>query len=98
MARAKWKFLYFSKDVFIKSVILNIKRDLSGKNKVIFTKSSCIPKFFFDKRVNIYKGYFFRKLLVNKFLFGYKFGEFAFTRKPFKYMVKSDAKKESFRR
>lgn len=98
MARAKWKFLFYSRDVFLKSIILNVKRNLIGKNKIVFTKSSSIPYFFLNRKVNIYKGFFFRKLLVNKFICGYKFGEFSFTRKPFKFLAKVNVKKEGSRR
>jgi ribosomal protein S19 len=67
---------------------------LNGKNRLIFDRSSTIPSLFLGKKLRIHKGQFFRGLLVNKFVLGYKFGEFSYSRKPFKFLSKKKAKKK----
>lgn len=89
MARPKWKGLYFCNHTLKCAIYIKIKRSLKGKNKVIFNKSISIPKNFLGHKFNVYKGFFFRNFYVNRFVLGYKFGEFSFTRKPFKYILKS---------
>ena len=44
--------------------------------------------------VYIHKGNKYRRIRLNKFMIGYKLGEFSFTRKPFKYPIKK--KKKNF--
>lgn len=98
MARSKWKFLFYSNDILNKAVQIKVKKKIKGKCRIIFKKSSSIPKTFLNYKFNIFKGFFFRSLTINKFFLGYKFGEFAFTRKPFKYIVKSKLKKNFVKR
>jgi len=91
MANINWKFNKISKSGFKKILILKVSKfnDLKGKHRIVFKKSDLILKNFYNKTFLIYKGCFYRKLLINKFIFNYKFGEFAYTRKPFRYMLKS---------
>jgi len=89
MAKINWKLNKISKNTFKKILILKSLKDLKGKNKIIFKKSDMITKNFVNMNLLIYKGCFYRKLYINKFILNYKFGEFAYTRKPFRYMLKS---------
>lgn len=89
MANINWKLNKVSKSNFKKILILKSTKELSGKNRIIFKKSDFITNAFLNKNVLIYKGCFYRKLYVTKFILNYKFGEFAYTRKPFRYMLKS---------
>ncbi len=98
MARASWKGLYYSKNVLKCAIFIKIKKQIKGKNRVIFNKSSVIPKIFLGYKFNIYKGFFFRNFYVSRFVLGYKFGEFSFTRKPFKYILKSKASESTLKR
>jgi ribosomal protein S19 len=41
----------------------------------------------------IHKGSLFRYLIGNKFLIGYKLGQFCFTRKPFNFIKKNKQKR-----
>jgi len=93
-----WKLYYYSNFVFKCSYLIKIKKQLKNKNKIIFNKSATIPKIFLNNKVNIYKGCFFRSLFINKFILGFKFGEFSFTRKPFKYTIKAKAATKDLRR
>ena len=98
MARSKWKGLYYNNTTVKCAIFLKIKKQLKGKNKVIFNKSVSIPKNFLGQKFNVYKGFFFRNFLVNKYVLGYKMGEFAFTRKPFKYIIKSKTAETTLKR
>ena len=40
----------------------------------------------------VHKGNMFVKILINKYQIGHKFGEFAFTRKPFSFTKKKKKK------
>ncbi len=98
MARPFWKCHYYSNHTFKCSYILKIKKPLKGKNKVIFDKAIVIPKLFLGNKFNVYKGCFFRSILINKYILGYKIGEFSFTRKPFKYTMKAKTAEKELRR
>lgn len=98
MARSKWKGLYFNKFILKCSIYVKVKKVLKGKNKVIFDKSVSIPKNFLNFKFNIYKGFFFRNFYVSRFVLGYKFWEFSFTRKPYKYILKSKSADATLKR
>ena len=98
MARPFWKGFFYTNYVFKCSYILKIKKQWKGKNKVIFDKSINIPKIFLGYKFNVYKGCFFRTIAVNKYILGYKLGEFSFTRKPFKYTIKAKTAEKELRR
>lgn len=93
MARSRWKFLYFSKFMFrrsLKSTFLN--NYLTGFIKCT-DKSSSIPKKFRFTNVVLHKGKTFFHRKITKFLLGRKLGEFVFTRKPFYCPPKKKKKK-----
>jgi len=92
MGNRNWKLNFLSKNIFKKILLLRINNTLKGKNKIIFKKSDTIVKTFLNKKLLVYKGCFYRNLYINKFILGFKFGEFAYTRKPFRYMLKSKKK------
>ncbi len=98
MARAKWKGLYYNNTILKCAIFIKVKKPLKGKNKVIFNKSLAIPKLFLGYKFNIYKGFFFRNFYISRFVLGYKFGEFSFTRKPFKYVLKSKSSETTLKR
>ncbi len=52
---------------------------------ILYNRNSNIPKQFINLKFLIYKGNCFKKLKITKYYIGFKFGEFSFTRKPFKY-------------
>ena len=77
---------------FKKILILKLDNKLIGKNKIIFKKSDKIVKSFVNTSILVYKGCFYRNMNISKFILNYRFGEFAYTRKPFRYMLKSKKK------
>jgi len=89
MVNINWKLNKVSQSNFKKLLLINIKKELKGRHRIIFKKSDRIIKKFHNFNVLIYKGCFYRKLLINRFVNNYKYGEFAYTRKPFRYLVKS---------
>lgn len=89
MVNINWKLNKISANNFKKLLILKIDNELKGKNKIIFKKSDRIIKNFLNKDILIYKGCFYRRINITKFVMNYKYGEFAYTRKPFRYMIKS---------
>jgi ribosomal protein S19 len=92
MSNINWKLNLISKNTFKKILILKVNNELKGKNKIVFKKSDVITKNFLNNKMLIYKGCFYRSLIISKFILGYRFGEFAYTRKPFRYMLKSKKK------
>ena len=93
MARAKWKLNYISYEV-----LKHIYKQKINKNRFffLFSKMSRIPNFFIDQNVHIYKGKGFRRLKVNRYNCGYRFGNFVMTRKPFNYQAKIKKLKDNF--
>jgi ribosomal protein S19 len=94
MARSFWKFKYFSKSIWRKILWVGKNRILKNKKKICFERSSSIPECFKNTHIKIYKGSGIRRLLVNRYNIGFKFGEFAFTRKPFHFPLRK--KKKSY--
>lgn len=95
MSRSKWKFSFFDKAIWKNIFKIKLKKKINIFKK-IYSRSSSIPKIFVNSNVSIHKGKVFKKLNISKFLIGYKFGEFSFSRKPFFYPIKT--KKKNIRR
>ena len=93
MARSRWKLEYFSNSVWRKIVAL--KKNKRIRRRVFYDRSSTIPDCFFSYQFKVHKGRRFRKLLINYYIVGKKFGEFSFTRKPFHHPVKRSKKKKN---
>lgn len=93
MARSRWKLQYFSNSVWRK--ITGIKKNKRLKRRIFFDRSSSVPDCFFLSYVRIHKGRRFRKILIDNFIIGKKFGEFSYTRKPFYFPAKRSKKKKN---
>ena len=89
MAKINWKLNKVSSSNFKKLLLLKVDKKLSGKHKIIFKKSDRIIKNFNNFSILVYKGCFYRKIMITEFTNNFKYGEFAFTRKPFRYMLKA---------
>ena len=63
--------------------------------KVFFDRSSTIPSCFYNHSIRIHKGRRYRRLLVHKYVVGYKFGEFSFSRKPYHFPLKKSLKRKN---
>jgi ribosomal protein S19 len=71
MSRSKWKGFY----VFLKTLELS--------NRKIWHRSSTICNSFVGKLIKVYNGKDFKIMNVTRNELGFKFGEFALTRKTF---------------
>lgn len=87
MARSRWKLNYFSNSIWRKITRI-YKVNKFRKKKICYDRSSVIPRIFCNLSMRIHKGKRFRPLVINRYMVGYKIGEFSFTRKPFHYPVR----------
>lgn len=72
MSRSNWK------GAFIKKIS---NKTISSKKITIWTRESAIPLCLLDNYVHIYNGKSFKKIKITREKIGYKFGEFAYTKK-----------------
>lgn len=90
---------YFLNVFLLKRLFINFKNQkLLGKNQIFFKKNVIIFNKMSKNSIFIYKGNKFRCLFIKYFHTGYRLGNFVFTRKPFKYIIKSKINKKSIKR
>lgn len=77
MSRSKWKRQFVSNHI----IKLTKKKNTLKRPVKIYSRNSVIPASFIGKSILIHFGKDFKKVLINKKHVGFKFGEFAFTRK-----------------
>ena len=84
LGSSTWRklFLVYDNDVF------------SSKNKIIYDRNSAVPSTFVGSKVRIYAGKRFHTRIINRWMVGYKFGEFSWTRKLALYKAKQLKKKK----
>lgn len=70
MSRSKWKGCFVDSSVFSHK-----------KNIQIWSRQSSIPFYLLNQYVLVHNGKEFKKLFITREKIGFKFGEFAFTRK-----------------
>jgi len=90
MSRSKWK------GAFLHNSLFKMNQQTSNKKLKIWSRSSVIPSSFIGKNVLIHTGKDFKTLFISREKVGFKFGEFAFTRKKTKQkkQVKKVTKKK----
>jgi len=85
MSRSVWKVPFISKTLFSKIQQENSKQLESLKYRyrpfLISSRSSTISSFFIGKIVKIHTGNKYKPIKITKRNLGFKFGEFALTRK-----------------
>lgn len=64
------------------------------RSKYIYDRGSTIPKIFVGHKIRIYSGNKFFARVINRWMVGYKYGEFCWTRKPALYKAKQLKKKK----
>lgn len=87
MSRSTWK------GKFIYKYLLN-NNFLKRNEKKIWARNSTIPASFIGQFVYIHRGNTFNKVFINREKVGFKFGEFAYTRKFTKKENKTKSKKK----
>lgn len=95
MARSRWKLAFFSNFLWRKIVFFKKKSVFKKKQFLFYSRSSNIPSCFMKNYFRIHKGHSFRRISVNVYNVGYKFGEFSFTRKPFHFPLKKMNKRKN---
>lgn len=87
--------LNFCSSYFWKKIYLYNKYPLfKNAEKKIFSRSSIIPQTFNLLAVKIYSGKSWHKRIINKWMIGFKFGEFTWNRKLALYKAKQLKKKK----
>ena len=85
MSKSTWKFNHIDGNIY-KNIFLN--KFKCFKFLKVFSRKSTVPKLFFKKNLQLYKGNVFTRINFTKFNIGYKLGEFNITRKPFSFPKK----------
>nr|YP_004841713.1 ribosomal protein S19 [Ichthyophthirius multifiliis]AEL89255.1 ribosomal protein S19 [Ichthyophthirius multifiliis] len=88
MGRSNWRLNFISKSVLSRVLKYQLNIKVKIRDLIIINKSSSIPEYFDKVSTLIYKGSRFRYIKINKYLTGWKFGEFSITRKPNVYLKK----------
>ncbi len=87
--------LLFCSPFFWKKIFLYKKYPIfKNSEKKIMSRSSVIPKIFSLTSVKIYSGKSWHKRIINKWMIGFKFGEFTWNRKLALYKAKQLKKKK----
>lgn len=84
VAPSTWRklFLVYDNEVF------------QSKKKIIYDRQSTIPMSLLGTKILIYSGKKFHSRVINRWMIGYKFGEFSWTRKLALYKAKQLKKKK----
>lgn len=87
MSRSTWKSSFTEK-------YLNSTKFKTQKKKIVWSRKSTIPELLIGQYVYIHNGKDFLKIFITREKVGFKFGEFAFTRKFTKKERKSQITKK----
>lgn len=93
-SRLKNKLIFCSEDVWRKVFLCKKSIVFKNQEKFIYHRSSAIPKIFLDDEVSIYTGKRWIKRYVNRWMVGFKFGEFTWNKKSATYKAKQLKKKK----
>jgi ribosomal protein S19 len=84
-----------SRSIWKPSINLNENFNNFNNKKIKITeRNSIITSNFLNKKVSIYNGKVFINTFIDKSKIGYKFGEFAYSRKPCIYKTKTEKSKK----
>lgn len=87
--------LLFCSPFFWKKIFLYKKHPVMKiAEKFIYFRSSIIPKILINSEVKIYSGKKWHKRFINKWMVGFKFGEFTWNRRLALYKAKQLRKKK----
>ena len=92
--RKSHKLNYVAPSTWRKIFLIRNNEVFRPKNKIIYDRSSTVPAMFEGSKVKIYSGMKFHTRIVNRWMVGYKFGEFSWTRKLALYKAKQLKKKK----
>ena len=89
------KTLYFNAGTLRKVFLINENSLHRTKEKDFKDRSSTIPYLFLGLKIRIYTGRVWRKKRINRWMVGFKFGEFTWNRKIALYKAKQKKKKKN---
>lgn len=92
--RQKNKLIFCSPFIWKKIFFFKKSHVFKFSEKLIYTRSSTVPKIFINLLVNIYSGKKWHERKINKWMVGFKFGEFTWNRKLALYKAKQLKKKK----
>ena len=93
-SKKTFKLTYAAPSTWRKIFLVYDNEVFRPKEKIIYDRHSTIPMFFVGSKVKIYSGSKFHSRVVNRWMVGYKFGEFSWTRKLALYKAKQLKKKK----
>lgn len=93
--KLKNKLLFCSADIWRKIFLCQQSVVFKSREKLIYQRSSIIPKIFTNYEISIYSGKKWTKRNVNRWMIGFKFGEFTWNKKSAIYKAKQIKKKKN---
>ena len=85
---------YYTSPTILRKLFLIFDNEIHlSTEKLVIDRRSIIPKTFTKFKVKIYSGKSYHKREVNRWMIGFKFGEFSWTRKMALYKAKQLRKK-----
>lgn len=93
LKKRKNKLNYLSPNVLRSVYLVSLNPINHNAEKKIYARGSCIPEIYVNQEVVISKGRGFRTKYINRWMTGFKFGEFTWNRKIALYKAKQKKKK-----
>jgi len=93
-SQIKNKLIFCSEDIWRKIFLCKQSIVFKNREKFIYQRSSTIPKIFVNYEVSVYSGKKWVKKNINKWMVGFKFGEFTWNKKSAIYKAKQLKKKK----
>ena len=93
LKKRKNKLNYLSPNVLRSVYLVSLNPINHNAEKKIYARGSCIPEIYLNQEVVISKGRGFRTKYINRWMTGFKFGEFTWNRKIALYKAKQKKKK-----
>lgn len=92
--RLKNKLIFCNEDIWRKIFLSQQSIVFKSQEKFIYQRSSVIPKTFINDEVSIYSGKKWIKRIINRWMIGFRFGEFTWNKKIALYKAKQLRKKK----
>lgn len=89
-----YKILFCSEGIWRKIFLYRKNSIFKTSEKFMYNRSSVIPKIFLNYIVNIHTGKIWKQRLINKWMVGYKFGEFTWNKRVATFKAKQAKKKK----
>lgn len=88
------KLYYFNENLWRKTFLYKKNPIFKTSEKFIYSRSSTVPKILTNYNVYIYSGKIWNTRFINKWMIGFKFGEFTWNKKIALYKAKQLKKKK----